>query len=1681
MKKVYTLLFTICVFVFNLSVFATSIKNNTSTGFIENKGQLEPHVLFYLQLNNQNIVINKDGFSYDNFKVNNEISEHHRIDIIFQNKLSHSSFKTEHPLDHYNNYYTNGLEILNVKTYASVTVLNVYEGIDIRYYIDKESARFKFDYIIHPGANLKQIQFKILGGDAKIKNDELNIKTSLGLLIEKIPYSYLLETSEKIEVNYIALENQVFGLRSEKNTQINTLIVDPMPNLSWATYKGGSSLDEFYELNMDNVGNIYNVGRTSSTNNISTSGAHQTTFSANYDALITKFDTSGALKWSTYYGSTGTEESRNLSIDKSGDIFITGSTNSTSNIATSGSYQSSLAGNKDAFIVKFNSSGNRLWATYFGGTNVEEIYASDIDTSGNLYCSGITSSSNLATSGSYKSSYSGGEDAFIIKFSTSGSYIWGTYLGGSGQDYVQTLRISNNNSIYFTGNSNSTTGVALNAKHQSSFAGTHDAILGKMDVNGSVYWVTYFGGSASDIGLSVDTDEEDNLYFSGSTLSTTKIATSGAYQTSYSGGTDAYFGKMDSSGVIKWCTYFGGSSYDEAYEIQLIEMSLFALGKTNSTSGISTSNAYQTTNGGNYDGYFSKFNLNGEILWSTYYGGTGDDGIKGVRIFDSKLIIAGVTSSTSNIATAGAHQSTFGGVSDGFVALFENLGCELYSEILISPKCFGDSTGSALVKINGGVGSIKYNWKTFPPQYTDTAKNLPKGTYEVVVSDAIGCKDSIKVTITEPSQLKAYVKDSIHISCAGKKDGKLVAGYTGGTPPYSIVWNTNPVQNTDTALGLAKGSYWLKITDKQGCKDSSMANIIEPDTLTSKITGFRNVSCFLLNDGQIDVTAYGGTLPYSYTWSTSPVQNTPSAYNLTAGYYEVTIKDKNNCTTKNNYTITEPSPVTIGTTNLENCICFNDSNGQIFTKVWGGTPGYKISWNTNPISNDLNLKKLSGGSYRLTVVDTLNCVATKTFIIAEPPPIVVKFDSINDVLCKNGNNGSVYAQIAGGTPKYSIFWNSAPFSNQNKLSNLKAGIYKITVKDSMSCQIIDSVRITEPDSIMISGVVTNVQCNGNNSGEIKTSTLGGTAPYTFNWAHDTTINKPTVSQLTAGNYLLTIKDKNKCEGSKQFIVTAPSKIEIHQQLVKPVACHNGMDGRLSVSINGGTPPLKLIWNTTPQRNTLSIDSLKTGYYTATVVDSFGCSDSLSIQLNEPKQLVGYFDSVMSPSCYKNLDGSSIYKVVGGTKPYIYSFDNAPFQNDSLVYKIGAGFVKVKIIDNNGCVLNDSNQLFHPEELKSEALLENISCFGLSDGRIILNTEGGVKPYKYFWSNTTKDTSTVFGLNKGYYYLTIIDKNNCPLKDTFSVTEPDKLLAQVDITLPATCYNGSDGLASGKATGGTKPYDYFWTGLSNQNSQIAKNLRAGNYKLFVKDANGCLDSASTQIGRPEKVKAIISSSKKPTCEFGSDGEATAMAIPGVGPYNYLWSNGSNLEKAQGLKKGNYSVIITDACGDTAMAQVQIDDPAPFIIPNITGYIVAKKGTIETYSIVENNNWSYSWEVENGTIIEGNGTHSIGIKWGTFEKGTVKVTITNELGCVDDNSLNVSLFDECMLVFPNPTSNETSVFIPFYDQAKNLELFDTRGSKLFSEPAQKINTVDVSHLSSGIYIFRYENCKIKLLKN
>jgi hypothetical protein len=490
----------------------------------------------------------------------------------------------------------------------------------------------------------------------------------------------------------------------------------------------------------DAAGNVYMVGFTSSNSDIATAGAHQTVYAGGpivfgtggYDAFLVKFNSSGVRQWATYYGGSQDDMGISCAVDASGNVYMIGSTSSTSGIATAGAHETTI---NDGFLVKFNSNGVRQWGTYFEGNG----NACTTDASGNIYIVGLTNStSGIATAGAHQTVMSGSGDAFLVKFNSSGVKQWGTYFGGassgaSGMEKGLSCATDALGNVYMVGHTPSTSGIATAGAHQTIYGGSStDAFLVKFNSSGVIQWGTYYGGEGVDIGYSCATDASGNVYMAGDAqqqnLPASGISTIGAHQSAYGGGySDGFLVKFDSNGLRQWGTYYGGSLLDVSFSCATdASGNVYMSGETQSPNGIATSGAHQTT----VDGAFLvSFNSSGVRQSGTYYGG-----IKNVCTTDASgnVYMTGYTQSNSGIATAGAHQTANGnnGYNDAFLVKFNGISVGINETI--NDKLFSIYPNPAQSIVN-----VKADAKLIGTVYT-----IYDNTGKVVLSGTINAENT---------------------------------------------------------------------------------------------------------------------------------------------------------------------------------------------------------------------------------------------------------------------------------------------------------------------------------------------------------------------------------------------------------------------------------------------------------------------------------------------------------------------------------------------------------------------------------------------------------------------------------------------------------------------------------------------------------------------------------------------------------------------------------------------------------------------------------------------------------------------------------------------------------------------------------------------------------------------------
>lgn len=436
------------------------------------------------------------------------------------------------------------------------------------------------------------------------------------------------------------------------------------------------------------------------------------------------------FSWGTYFGGPGFDQEPAICTDLLGNIFMSGITNSTAAIATTGAFQTTIGGMADLYLAKFDPSGTVLWSTYYGGNENEFGFGNmACDNTGNVYINGYTTSTTgiAAGTGAYDTTYGGLNDAYLAKFSTTGSLLWSTYYGGSASDVGTGVACDATGNIYMTGYTKSASGIATAGASQPALAGDIDCFVAKFAGSGALLWATYLGGANRDQAFDVACDPIGNVYMTARTMSDTLIATAGAYQTTHGGLIDALLAKFTPGGTLSWATYYGGPNDDWSMRVTCdLFGGVFIAGWTWSDTCIATAGAYDTVfDGGAYDGYLAKFNTSGAMQWATYFGGSNNDEVLGIVTDTAGYIcVVGSTGSPSGIATPGAYRTTISPGGSAYMAQFDYQGNKTYATY------YGGTSSDAASDV------VCYGTDIFMVGYTQSNNDIASsGTYQTVYAD----------------------------------------------------------------------------------------------------------------------------------------------------------------------------------------------------------------------------------------------------------------------------------------------------------------------------------------------------------------------------------------------------------------------------------------------------------------------------------------------------------------------------------------------------------------------------------------------------------------------------------------------------------------------------------------------------------------------------------------------------------------------------------------------------------------------------------------------------------------------------------------------------------------------------------------------------------------------------------
>ncbi len=435
----------------------------------------------------------------------------------------------------------------------------------------------------------------------------------------------------------------------------------------------------------------------------------------------------------------------------------------------------------------------------------------------------------------------------------------------------------------------------------------------------------------------------------------------------------------------------------------------------------------------------------------------------------------------------------------------------------------------------------------------------------------------------------------------------------------------------------------------------------------------------------------------------------------------------------------------LGVTNSSiNISCFGGSNGSATATVNGGSAPYTYLWSPSG-GNAATATGLAAGTYTCTITDNIGCVATTSVTIVAPSAINVSTMQQN-VACFGGSNGDAMVMVSGGTGPYTYSWSPSGGSGSMAM-NLSAGIYSCIVTDANGCTITQSFTITQP--LVLAANITTVQnlCAGQCNASVVANPSGGTAPYTFS----------NLSNLCGGTYTLLITDSRGCSTSPSVSIVDPSVLIATSTSVGP-SCGNACDGIATAIVTGGTPAYSYLWN--PTSSTMaSINGLCSGTYFCTVIDSNGCTDSISVVLLNPTPIVVTLAQNISPACFGDCTGAATVMATGGSGPLTWLWTPTGCIAQTCV-GLCAGSYSVAVTDSIGCSVTTNVIITEPDALTANSTHTDETLAIANDGTATVIPSGGTAPYTYSWAPTGGTNATATGLDAGTYTCTITDINGC---------------------------------------------------------------------------------------------------------------------------------------------------------------------------------------------------------------------------------------------------------------------------------------------------------------------------------
>ncbi len=844
------------------------------------------------------------------------------------------------------------------------------------------------------------------------------------------------------------------------------------------------------------------------------------------------------------------------------------------------------------------------------------------------------------------------------------------------------------------------------------------------------------------------------------------------------------------------------------------------------------------------------------------------------------------------------------------------------------------------------------------------------------------------MNIPSSEDLAVQINTIQNASC-GEANGSVQIEATNGTAPFSYDIG-NGTTSEPIFTDLADGTYTISISDANGCFITQEVTIEDAGELVANVGLIQNASCGEAN-GSFSANVSNGTPPYSYDIGSGAVDS-GIFDGLAASTYTLTITDASGCTTTEEVSIFDSSPIVAAIANQEAARCGQD-NGSVVLSISSGMMPFTYNIG-NGVTNTPSFQNLAEGNYIITITDANGCTTEQAVSIERE---VYNLDfAITDVQNTNcgQDDGSFLVDISAGAAPFSFNIGNG-VTQDPVFENLASGSYVITISDANGCSVLETILIEDSDSNIEATVsnVTTATC-GQSNASFSINATNGLPPYSYDIGFGATQN-PDFENVSGGVYFVTITDANACDYIQEISIDETSPVTTSILTQNDASCGDD-NGNFTLEVNTGLAPFTFDIGDGASTNP-SFENLASGTYIVTITDVNGCTNTEMVNIDQSlDELVATISTTQQASCGE-ANGSFTVEVSAGSAPFSFDIGNG-VSNEPTFTDLASGIYTVSISDANGCSTTQEVTIESGEDLSVEVTnLQSVSC-GESNGQFTIQTINGTAPFSFDIGNGNTNDGNFTELASGTYTVSISDANGCFTTQDVTIGGGSLgLTIGIGNLQDATC-GEANGSFTVQPNNGVPPYSYN-IGDGNTNDPTFANLSAGAYTVSISDAEGCFTRETITIqDEGSSIESFANDFEIATCGR-SNGSFTINASNGAAPYSYDIGFGTTNEPVfNNVSGGVYFVTITDANGCQAIEEVTLEETPPITVAMIDIQDAACQAATGAFTIVVNTGTApFSYDIGNGISSDSIFTD--------LAAGSYTITISDANGCITTENITL----------------------------------------------------------------------------